>query len=223
MLSTFDATEEQAALPDISEAVPLTEADGPMIQEVIQVLRKHGALSRFGLTLLHQHFPTTADEVLVEATDVHTRTQTIHPCRKVDVAGLPVKETAWRLDSGRAVMSCLCVMKDGHMHLPVQCDGRLKEAVRPVEAGLAQIMSLRPVSFAYSHGAQERYGLPSGSRLGFVAQEVQHVIPEAVTDNFKGGAHMAIDFAAIIPALVRAIQEQQEELIQLKQRLNAST
>ncbi|MDT0449491.1 hypothetical protein RM609_10460 [Streptomyces sp. DSM 40473] len=37
------------------------------------VLEKHGNLDRFGLCLLHDHFPVASDEVLVETHDADAR------------------------------------------------------------------------------------------------------------------------------------------------------
>ena len=120
MLSPFDSSEKLSPLPDISEAIPLSESDLPMVREIADVLRRHGAISRFGLTLLHQHFDTDTDEALVESTNVAMRTQTIQPCKKSELGELPLVETAWRLDSGQPVMACVCVIlgKGNHQHLP---------------------------------------------------------------------------------------------------------
>ncbi|AJT64543.3 hypothetical protein T261_2872 [Streptomyces lydicus] len=41
---------------------------------MVAILEKHGNLERFGLCLLHEHFPLAADEILVEAADAESRT-----------------------------------------------------------------------------------------------------------------------------------------------------
>ena len=106
-------------LPHISQAVPLTEADKMLVEELVTVLRKHDALKRFGLTLLHQHFTIGDDEVLCEDVDVTTRTLTTGPVNTAELQSVPHKVTAWRLDTGRPMMGCVC--KDyggGHQHFP---------------------------------------------------------------------------------------------------------
>lgn len=108
---------EIAQLPDISKVIPMGPADQPMVNDVIAVLKKHNALDRFGLTLLHQHFPVGADEVLVESTDVQSRAQLIETAKKGDVLGLPHTVTSWRLDTGQPLAICIC--RDygtGHSH-----------------------------------------------------------------------------------------------------------
>ncbi len=102
-------------LLDISEVQPLTDKDQPMVDEIYQVLKKHNALTRFGLTLLHKHFDIASDEMLIESVDSRTRTQTVMPFKKGELAGYDFIETAWRLDTGKAVMDCKCI-KDGNNH-----------------------------------------------------------------------------------------------------------
>ncbi|WP_009965197.1 hypothetical protein [Verrucomicrobium spinosum] len=68
-----------ADLPDIDEVPEFSDADRDCLDAVRAVLRKHGKLSTFGLTLLHQHFDLQEDEVLLETADPATRTITIRP------------------------------------------------------------------------------------------------------------------------------------------------
>lgn len=104
-------------LPDILEAKPLGADDKPLVEDLISVLRKHNALDRFGITLLHQHFPIGDDEVLVENVDCKARVQTIQPLSKHELGDLNYTETSWRLDSGEPMMACMCVkMGDQHSH-----------------------------------------------------------------------------------------------------------
>lgn len=105
-------------LPHITEVQPLGEADHPLVQGLVQVLEKYDALKRFGLALLHEHFPTSPDEILVEETDVVTRVQTIQPQKKSRVRGLYVA-TILRLDLDalEPVAVCICAnYGSGHQH-----------------------------------------------------------------------------------------------------------
>lgn len=60
-------------LPDIDQVVPLGPDDPQLIHELRDVLDRHGALERFGITLLHQHFDVAEGEVLVETVDPAAR------------------------------------------------------------------------------------------------------------------------------------------------------
>lgn len=69
------------SLPDIVDVRPVDETVLSCLLEVREVLERHGAIQRFGVNLLHDHFPIGADEVLLEVCDPDTRTLTIRPGR----------------------------------------------------------------------------------------------------------------------------------------------
>lgn len=106
------------SLPSIENVEPLSQQDLPVIEDLYQILKKHGALQRFGITLLHEHFHVNDDEVLIETTNVERREQLIRPIKKELVEDLEAIETSWRLDTGKAVMNCKCVkFAWGHDHV----------------------------------------------------------------------------------------------------------
>ena len=86
-------------------------------------------------------------------------------------------------------------------------DRRLKDDVKDSEHGLADVLRLRPVSFAWPDRADER-------RLGLVAQEVQEVVEEVVYEDDRG--MLGIAYPNLVPILIRAIQEQQGEIERLR-------
>ncbi|MET7932648.1 hypothetical protein [Streptomyces sp. NPDC005322] len=68
------ASAPRPTLPPFEEAEGLGPQDAKFVQDLIAVLEKHGNLDRFGLCLLHDHFPLDTDEVLVETNDPASRT-----------------------------------------------------------------------------------------------------------------------------------------------------
>lgn len=90
-------------------------------------------------------------------------------------------------------------------------DATLKENVRDLETGLAEVMSLRPRRFDWKSGDAKNVA-------GFVAQEVEQVLPELVTDYqySKGVTKKSLKMGDILPTLVKAVQEQQAIIEQLK-------
>lgn len=104
-------------LPDIDDVPPLSEADDECIKEVRDVLERHGAISRFGLMLLHDHFPIAEDETLLETVDVENRTLMLRPAKREQLAEANTVQTSWRLDSPTAMTDCKtqCV-KAGERH-----------------------------------------------------------------------------------------------------------
>jgi hypothetical protein len=93
-------------------------------------------------------------------------------------------------------------------------DIRTKENVRESENGLDVIMALRPVRFDFKKG----FGNEKKNVLGFVAQEVETVFPDAVdvvNDPDGDGPeepYKSVGPSALIPVLVKAIQELNDKL-----------
>ena len=88
-------------------------------------------------------------------------------------------------------------------------DARVKENVRDSEQGLDVITALRPVRFDFKEG----FGNDQKNQLGFIAQEVEAVFPDAVmeaSEKVEGEEPLkSLGPAALIPVMVKAIQEQQ--------------
>ena len=59
----------------------------------------------------------------------------------------------------------------------VTSDQRLKHNIHPIKYGLSQLRDLKPVSYDWK---LDLFNLP-GTQLGFIAQDVQKVLPELVT------------------------------------------
>jgi len=107
-----------SGLLDIDEVKPLSDDDKQCIAELKDVLERHGALQRFGVTLLHNHFPVYEGEVLVEECDEEARTLTLKPMSRESLNEGALMQKNWRLDTGDSVQGCVayCLM-DGGRHV----------------------------------------------------------------------------------------------------------
>ena len=91
-------------------------------------------------------------------------------------------------------------------------DYRLKENVKTLPNGLDRLNSLKPVQFNWkTDGATSE---------GFLAHEVKAVFPYAVKGEKDAEEMQSMDYGRITPLLVKAIQEQQEQIEQLKTEIN---
>jgi hypothetical protein len=85
-------------------------------------------------------------------------------------------------------------------------DRRLKTVEGNFNSGLSQILKLRPVRYHYNK--ENGMGIrDTEQHVGLVAQEVQAVIPEAVTENNKG--YLLVNNDPILWSMLNAIKEQQ--------------
>ncbi|MFY9346079.1 MAG: tail fiber domain-containing protein [Planctomycetota bacterium] len=67
-------------------------------------------------------------------------------------------------------------------------DERLKEHVQPIDStqALHSLLALRGVTFEYTADAIASHGAPQGQRTGFLAQEVEKVLPQWVSADADG-------------------------------------
>jgi len=99
-------------------------------------------------------------------------------------------------------------------------DVSLKENIRDLETGLDEIMALRPRRFDW----KEETHLGEKNVAGFVAQELEQVLPDLVYEYKynETGTKKSIKMGDILPTLVKAVQEQQAIIQQLQARLDAA-
>ena len=102
-------------------------------------------------------------------------------------------------------------------------DVRLKNIRGTFNTGLKAVMQLQPLRYEYR--PNNAMGVtPNGEHIGFAAQAVQKVIPEAVTANADG--YLMVNGDPIIWTMLNAIKEQQQEILKLKnevRRLRATS
>jgi len=100
-------------------------------------------------------------------------------------------------------------------------DYRLKENVTPVTDGITRLQQLKPSRFNFIAD-------PSKTVDGFIAHEVQTIVPEAITgekdavDEEGNPVYQGIDQSKIVPLLTAALQEAISEIESLKARLDAA-
>ena len=94
-------------------------------------------------------------------------------------------------------------------------DARLKENIADATPKLDSINQLRVVNFNFRNE-------PDVKQIGFIAQEVEQVFPGLVSEgesDGEGGYYKAVKTTVLIPMLVKAIQEQQAMIEELKQEV----
>jgi hypothetical protein len=94
-------------------------------------------------------------------------------------------------------------------------DSRLKENIVNLPSQLDNIMALRPVEFDYIES------MGGGHQIGFIAQEVQSVFPDLVSEDPNGMLTLT-DMNKNDARLIKALQEAVAEINLIKARLDAA-
>ncbi len=111
-------------------------------------------------------------------------------------------------------------------------DARLKKNIVDLDRGIGAVMKLHPVSYEWKEDSEGGAGV----QIGFLAQEVEKVVPEAVQHDFitpeqikqaveagkpapKYTDIYGMKYVELIPVLTKAIQEQQQQIEDLKKEI----
>jgi Chaperone of endosialidase/Head domain of trimeric autotransporter adhesin len=101
----------------------------------------------------------------------------------------------------------------------VASDGRFKRDIQPIHNPLNRLMQLRGVSYYFNRQQFAERAFPEILQYGFVAQEVEQVLPHAVQTGSDG--YKAVNYTELIPLLTESIKAQQRQIKQLLQQTAA--
>ena len=96
---------------------------------------------------------------------------------------------------------------EGQVAFSNASDERIKTDITETKYGLKTALSLKPVDYTMISNEQRN--------VGFIAQDVQKLVPEAVSGlegDLEKGETLSIAYTTLIPVLTKAIQEQNEAI-----------
>ena len=79
-------------------------------------------------------------------------------------------------------------------------DERLKENIEPIENALDKVLQLNGVLYNWKDG------IDKSTQIGFIAQQVQNVLPQVVKQTTSG--YLTLDYSRFTPLLTEAIKDQ---------------
>ena len=104
-------------------------------------------------------------------------------------------------------------------------DLRFKKNITPIAESLNLIKGLEGVTYNYRADDYPQYAFSKEKQVGFIAQEVEKIVPEVVRTDANG--YMGIDYSKFAPLLVEGIKELEKRLEaverenkMLKERIN---
>lgn len=128
------------------------------------------------------------------------------------------KKNAFSVSKDGNVLAAGSVTATSHL---TNSDRRLKTNITPLEKSIDKVMKLNGVTFNWDRSVAKNANASTTLQYGFIAQELEKVIPELVSDGPDG--YKTVNYIGVIPVLTQAMQEQQKEIEQLKeenQKLN---
>jgi hypothetical protein len=97
--------------------------------------------------------------------------------------------------------------------LTVNSDARLKSNIISLGSTLAKLMQIDGKSYTMKSNEKE-------NKIGLLAQEIIEVFPELVKEGDDKNGTMSVNYQGLIPVLINAIKEQQNQIDELKSLLN---
>ncbi|PSK88995.1 tail fiber domain-containing protein [Taibaiella chishuiensis] len=96
----------------------------------------------------------------------------------------------------------------------VTSDRNLKANIKPLTNALSIVKQLEGKTYQWNEKAQKEKRADNGTHVGFIAQDLQKIIPEVVIADKDG--ELGVNYTEIIPLLTEAIKEQQNQIEELK-------
>ena len=98
-------------------------------------------------------------------------------------------------------------------------DVRFKTNIFPIENSLEKVLQLRGVTFDWKIKEFPSRKFSNKKAMGFIAQEVEQVVPEVVQNENNAEAYKSVQYDKMVALLVEAIKEQQQQIEQLKKEI----
>jgi len=83
-------------------------------------------------------------------------------------------------------------------------DGRWKKNIESLESSLDKVSNLQGVSYEWKIDEYPDFGLMEGKQIGLVAQDVEQVLPELVSEDKDG--YKAVSYSKLTAVLVEAVR-----------------
>jgi hypothetical protein len=145
----------------------------------------------------------------------------------VGATGFYVNNNSWR-----AYWDANATLQNYGDVIAYASDKRLKNNIKNIPNALSKVLSINGVNYNWDLVECNKWGFnPNESDVGVIAQEVQEVLPEAVkyapfdrdpikgTDSISGKDYLTVQYDKLIPLLIEAIKEQQQQINELSSEI----
>lgn len=94
-------------------------------------------------------------------------------------------------------------------------DKRFKKNIETIQSPLSKILNTNGYTYNWNKEFSKSKKLDDSKQIGFLAQDLAKVIPEAVVIN--GDGVYGVNYNAVTPVIVEAMKEQQKQIEELKE------
>lgn len=99
-------------------------------------------------------------------------------------------------------------------------DIRFKKDVQPITDALNKILELQGVSFNWDKTSASELNFDDQTHFGFIAQDIEKILPQVVSTANDNNQTKSVAYGDVVPVLVEAIKEQQQQIEVLKAELD---
>lgn len=117
---------------------------------------------------------------------------------------------------GGTVSSSSTITASGDIIAYATSDKRLKKNIARISNSLEKVSKINGVDFSWD---TELQSVHEGADTGVIAQEVEEIMPTAVTTRENG--YKAVKYEKLIPLLIEAVKELKEQNITLREEIEA--
>lgn len=101
-------------------------------------------------------------------------------------------------------------------------DIRLKKNFEKIGNATSLIRQMNPMKYDFRYDELREMGLPKVRQFGLIAQELELIAPELVSEHSEGKnkeLYKGINYTGLIPIMIQGMKDQQNEIDELKQKL----
>lgn len=157
----------------------------------------------------------------------------------IDQYGTTASNARLRIFAGGSETSGIAILENGNVGIGINApttklyvngditansiagtsDLRFKTNVRSISSPLEKVKSLRGVYFNWDQKSFPDKNFSDKTELGFIAQEVEKVLPEVVSKDKTTDEYLSVKYDKVVALLVEAIKEQQKQIDSLKSQV----
>lgn len=97
-------------------------------------------------------------------------------------------------------------------------DKRWKKNISPLNNSLFKILQLEGVTYDWRTSEYPERNFESSRQIGFIAQEVEKVLPELVDEDANG--YKSVEYSKLVSVLTEAVKEQQKQIDSQQQQID---